>query len=251
MVQDYWYLNDWTVKNNYPLPLILQLVDKLKGFKLFMKMDLWWGYNNMQICEGDEWKAVFTMHKGSFKPLIMYFSLCNSPATFQKMMNVTIPFLFLLRGCCAPGYTDVYFSFSFSFSYAHGRYALIGRFLVTWLWTLSYHVPPVCLLVFSLSCLRFLTYASYPFWLCRLVSCPGLRYAHMFAGRLVSRLVPVLLAPSLLPGVLSLVHLPDWMIFLSLTFTALRLFVLVSTLQVYITGWRWDDPHLQSTLQPP
>ena len=40
MVQDYWYLNEWTVKNNYPLLLISQLVDKLKGCKLFMKMDL-------------------------------------------------------------------------------------------------------------------------------------------------------------------------------------------------------------------
>jgi len=43
MVQDYHYLNEWTIKNNYPLPLISQLVDKLKGFKLFMKMDLRWG----------------------------------------------------------------------------------------------------------------------------------------------------------------------------------------------------------------
>ena len=41
----------------------------------------------MQIREGDEWKAAFTMHKGSFEPLIMYFGLCNSPATFQMMMN--------------------------------------------------------------------------------------------------------------------------------------------------------------------
>ena len=47
MVQDYRYLNEWTIKNNYPLPLISQLVDKLKGCKLFMKMDLWWGYNNV------------------------------------------------------------------------------------------------------------------------------------------------------------------------------------------------------------
>jgi len=42
MVQDYRYVNDWTIKNNYPLPLISQLVDKLKGCKLFMKMDLRW-----------------------------------------------------------------------------------------------------------------------------------------------------------------------------------------------------------------
>ena len=50
-------------------------------------MDLWWGYNNVWIRKGDEWKAAFTTHKGSFEPLVMYFSLCNLPATFQKMMN--------------------------------------------------------------------------------------------------------------------------------------------------------------------
>ena len=87
MVQDYPYLNEWTIKNNYPLLLILQLVDKLKGCKLFTKIDLQWGYNNVQIRKGDEWKAAFTTHKGSFEPLVMYFSLCNLPATFQKMMN--------------------------------------------------------------------------------------------------------------------------------------------------------------------
>ena len=42
------------VKNNYPLPLISQLVDKLKGAKLFTKMNLRWGYNNVCIKEGDE-----------------------------------------------------------------------------------------------------------------------------------------------------------------------------------------------------
>ena len=47
MVQDYHYLNEHTVKNNYPLPLISQLVDKLQGAKLFTKMDLRWGYNNL------------------------------------------------------------------------------------------------------------------------------------------------------------------------------------------------------------
>ena len=87
MVQNYCYVNDWTIKNNYLLPLISQLVDKLKGGKLFTKMDLHWGYNNMRICEGNEWKAAFVTHKGAFEPLVMYFSLCNSPVTFQKMMN--------------------------------------------------------------------------------------------------------------------------------------------------------------------
>jgi hypothetical protein len=59
MVQDYRYLNEHTVKNNYPLPLISQLVDKLKGSKWFTKIDLHWGYNNVRIKEGDAWKAAF------------------------------------------------------------------------------------------------------------------------------------------------------------------------------------------------
>ena len=87
MVQDYCYLNEHTVKNNYPLPLIRQLSKKLQGAKLFTKMDLRWGYNNVRIKEGDEWKAAFTCHRGSFEPLVMFFGLCNSPATFQAMMN--------------------------------------------------------------------------------------------------------------------------------------------------------------------
>ena len=87
MVQDYRYLNEHTVKNNYPLPLIAQLVNKLQGTRMFTKMDLRWGYNNIRIKEGDEWKAAFVCHRGAFKPLVMFFGLCNSPSTFQMMMN--------------------------------------------------------------------------------------------------------------------------------------------------------------------
>ena len=75
------------VKNNYPLPLISQLIDKLKGAKLFTKMNLRWGYNNVCIKEGDEWKATFVCFRGAYELLVMYFRLCNSPATFQTMMN--------------------------------------------------------------------------------------------------------------------------------------------------------------------
>ena len=87
MVQDYRYLNEHTIWNNYPLPLISQLVDKLKGSQYFTKIDLWWGYNNVQIKEGDEWKAAFVCHRGSYEPTVMFFGLCNSLATFQTMMN--------------------------------------------------------------------------------------------------------------------------------------------------------------------
>ena len=87
MVQDYRYVNKGTIKNSYPLPLISELIDSMGTKKVFTKMDLQWGYNNVQIKEGDKWKAAFTMHLGSFEPIVMYFGLTNSPATFQAMMN--------------------------------------------------------------------------------------------------------------------------------------------------------------------
>jgi len=87
IVQDYQYLNSWTVKNNYPLPLISDLIDSIGKKKVFTKMDLRWGYNNVRIKEGDEWKAAFSMLEESFKPIVMFFGLTNSLAIFQAMMN--------------------------------------------------------------------------------------------------------------------------------------------------------------------
>ena len=87
MVQDYRYLNEWTIKNNYPLPLISNILENIGTKTLFMKMDLRWGYNNVRIKEENEWKAVFTTPEGSFEPTVMFFGLTNSPATFQAMMN--------------------------------------------------------------------------------------------------------------------------------------------------------------------
>ena len=55
--------------------------------KVFTKIDLWWGYNNVRIKEGDEWKTAFITLEGSFKPTVMFFRLTNSLATFQAMMN--------------------------------------------------------------------------------------------------------------------------------------------------------------------
>jgi len=60
---------------------------KLKKAKYFNKLNLIWGYNNVQIKEGNEWKAAFLTNKELFKPQVMYFRLCNSPETFQRMMN--------------------------------------------------------------------------------------------------------------------------------------------------------------------
>ena len=87
MVQDYRYLNEWTIKNNYPLSLILDVLENIGTKKVFTKMDLRWGYNNVRIKEGDEWKAAFTTPEGLFEPTVMFFGLTNSPAMFQAMMN--------------------------------------------------------------------------------------------------------------------------------------------------------------------
>ena len=86
-VQDYRKLNEMTIKNRYPLPLIQELLDKLKGARYFTKLDVRWGYNNVRIKEGDEWKAAFKTNRGHFEPMVMFFGLTNSPATFQAMMN--------------------------------------------------------------------------------------------------------------------------------------------------------------------
>ena len=87
IVMDYHNLNDQMIKNNYPLPLITELINNMRSKKVFTKMDLRWGFNNVRIKEGDEWKGAFTMHIGFFEPTVMFFGMTNSPATFQAMMN--------------------------------------------------------------------------------------------------------------------------------------------------------------------
>ncbi|KAG5729279.1 hypothetical protein E4T56_gene8083 [Termitomyces sp. T112] len=80
-------LNAMTVKKCYPLLLISELINNLWSAQYFTKLDVWWSYNNMHIQEGDKWKAAFQTNWGLFKPLVMFFGLTNSLATFQTMMN--------------------------------------------------------------------------------------------------------------------------------------------------------------------
>jgi len=87
LVQDYHALNAVTVKNRYLLPLISELVSQLHGARYFTKLDVRWGFNNVRIKPRDEWKAAFRTNCGLFEPLIMFFRMTNSPATFQTMMN--------------------------------------------------------------------------------------------------------------------------------------------------------------------
>ena len=86
-VQVYRRVNEWTIQNRYPLPLIPELINRVKGSALFSKFNVRWGYNNARIKGGDEWKAAFITNQGLFEPRVMFFGLTNSPATFQTMMN--------------------------------------------------------------------------------------------------------------------------------------------------------------------
>jgi hypothetical protein len=65
----------------------LELVNQLRGTKYFTKLNARWGYNNVQMKEGDEWKAAFRTNRGLIEPLVMFFGPMNSPSTFQTMMN--------------------------------------------------------------------------------------------------------------------------------------------------------------------
>ena len=87
LVQDYRPVNQWTIKNWYPLLLIPQLINWLCRCSLYTKFDIRWGNNNICIKEGDEWKAAFLTNEGLYEPMVMFFGLTNSPATFQTMMN--------------------------------------------------------------------------------------------------------------------------------------------------------------------
>ena len=65
----------------------MDILDGVEKRKVFTKLDLRWGYNNVRIKEGDEWKVAFTMHIGAYEPTVIYFGLTNSSTTFQMMMN--------------------------------------------------------------------------------------------------------------------------------------------------------------------
>jgi hypothetical protein len=85
-IQDYRQLNEITIKDRYPLPLIRDIIDSIQGSCIYSKMDLRWGFNNIRIREGDEAKAAFTTPMGLYEPMVMQFGLCNAPLTFQRMV---------------------------------------------------------------------------------------------------------------------------------------------------------------------
>lgn len=84
---DYSPLNDITIKNRYPLPLMSSVFDQLQQAKIFTKLDLRNAYHLVRIREGDEWKTRFNTPSGHYEYLVMPFGLTNAPAVFQAMIN--------------------------------------------------------------------------------------------------------------------------------------------------------------------
>lgn len=88
--QDYRGLNNVTIKNRYPLPIVRETLDALCNAKVYTKLDIIAAFNKLRIAEGDEWKTAFITRFGLFESLVMPFGLCNAPASFQHYINHTL-----------------------------------------------------------------------------------------------------------------------------------------------------------------
>ncbi len=151
---DYRGLNNITVKNRYPLPLMATAFELLQGATIFTKLDLRNAYHLVRIREGDEWKTAFNTPTGHYEYQVMPFGLANAPAVFQALINDVLREM--LNKCVFVYLDDILiFSQSYEDHVQHVRQVL-SRLLFNNLFVKleksEFHSTTVSFLGFILSC---------------------------------------------------------------------------------------------------
>ncbi|KAL0894100.1 hypothetical protein ABMA27_014144 [Loxostege sticticalis] len=90
MCVDYRSLNKITVKEKYPMPIVEDLIDKLKGCKYYTSLDLKSGYYQINVHKDSIAKTAFITPDGHYEFRRMPFGLCNGPSVFQRLMNTVL-----------------------------------------------------------------------------------------------------------------------------------------------------------------